>query len=538
MPHNRSSGVSPARKRSIAQAESSQPYGEPSSSSYFPVSRPAVGQTPVAKPPKPLLDPTSMNFTSSRRMEPLMTNGFGAFGLGQNDATQRSEASVGSWPDAASVHSPNDDRRSIANSEYFGPSSTTPSRSGSLPPSRHGNEPLQFTPNADPYSRFAQSGQRQHSSFSAANGRAFQERSGSIQSESLHMLGRLSLDQDPDPALMSHRPSLSINGLPPTFSPAVNEPTLARENFSDVHTLARTEDTPYGHSGSYTPEVYQNGQLSEVNLQFRNFHFDSRSAPNGTGVRQSPYYSNAHTPPVHDHLYPSRTDQTLSNSSNLAFVQSKLQGFQLQQERRGFMNPQYHPQLQQIIAANQLGRYQYPFTVPNAIPMNGLPQTLPIPSMSGVMPMDPPRAPREHSNPPDFGTMSNVLYQYKQASKTNRRYELKDIYGYIVEFSGDQHGSRFIQQKLESANSDEKDKVFRELQEDCLQLMQDVFGNYVIQKFFEHGDQTQKKFFANRMKGHIQQLSTSMYGCRVVQKVSIATRMVTSANFNRPLNMS
>lgn len=49
--------------------------------------------------------------------------------------------------------------------------------------------------------------------------------------------------------------------------------------------------------------------------------------------------------------------------------------------------------------------------------------------------------------------------------------------------------------------------------------MKDVFGNYVIQKFFEHGDQNQKKLLANKMKGEVLALSTGMYGCRVVQKV-------------------
>jgi hypothetical protein len=56
----------------------------------------------------------------------------------------------------------------------------------------------------------------------------------------------------------------------------------------------------------------------------------------------------------------------------------------------------------------------------------------------------------------------------------------QDIYGYIVEFSGDQHGSRFIQQKLETATSEEKQGVFDEIVPDnALQLIQDVFGNYV-----------------------------------------------------------
>ena len=91
----------------------------------------------------------------------------------------------------------------------------------------------------------------------------------------------------------------------------------------------------------------------------------------------------------------------------------------------------------------------------------------------------------------------------------------------MVEFSGDQHGSRFIQQKLETANSDEKDQVFRELHPNARQLMTDVFGNYVIQKFFEHGNQAQKKLLANQMRNHVLALSMQIYGCRVVQKVGL-----------------
>lgn len=48
--------------------------------------------------------------------------------------------------------------------------------------------------------------------------------------------------------------------------------------------------------------------------------------------------------------------------------------------------------------------------------------------------------------------------------------------------SADQYGSRFIQQKLETASTQEKDMVFLEIMPQALSLMTDVFGNYVIQK--------------------------------------------------------
>jgi len=87
-----------------------------------------------------------------------------------------------------------------------------------------------------------------------------------------------------------------------------------------------------------------------------------------------------------------------------------------------------------------------------------------------------------------------------------------------VEFSGDQHGSRFIQQKLETATIAEKQAVFDEVVPHSLHLMTDVFGNYVIQKFFEYGSQAQKTTLAMQMQGQILRLSLQMYGCRVVQK--------------------
>ncbi|KAI8895622.1 armadillo-type protein [Globomyces pollinis-pini] len=114
------------------------------------------------------------------------------------------------------------------------------------------------------------------------------------------------------------------------------------------------------------------------------------------------------------------------------------------------------------------------------------------------------------------GSRSALLEEFRN-NKT-RKFELKDIVGSIVEFSGDQHGSRFIQQQLEIASADDKQMVFDEVFPHALQLTVDVFGNYVIQKFFEHGSQEQKEILANEMQGHILSLSLQMYGCRVVQK--------------------
>ncbi|KAL4927453.1 mRNA-binding protein PUF3 [Aspergillus undulatus] len=115
-------------------------------------------------------------------------------------------------------------------------------------------------------------------------------------------------------------------------------------------------------------------------------------------------------------------------------------------------------------------------------------------------------------------SMSAVMADFKSNNSKNRKWELKDISGHVVEFSGDQHGSRFLQTKIEVANSDDKERVFQEILPDCLQLSKDIFGNYVIQKMFEHGNQIQKKKMANCMKGQVISLTKGSYGCRVVQK--------------------
>ncbi|KAL8144588.1 pumilio homolog 5-like [Apium graveolens] len=120
-----------------------------------------------------------------------------------------------------------------------------------------------------------------------------------------------------------------------------------------------------------------------------------------------------------------------------------------------------------------------------------------------------------HRGPDGIKSMS-FLEEFK--SGKGRKLELPDIAGHIIEFSGDQHGSRFIQQKLENCSFEEKESVFKEVLPYTSKLMTDVFGNYVIQKFFEYGSLEQRKQLAGQLAGQILNLSLQMYGCRVIQK--------------------
>ncbi|KAI7730863.1 hypothetical protein M8C21_013477 [Ambrosia artemisiifolia] len=102
---------------------------------------------------------------------------------------------------------------------------------------------------------------------------------------------------------------------------------------------------------------------------------------------------------------------------------------------------------------------------------------------------------------------SSLLDEFK--SNKTKCFELSEIAGHVVEFSADQFGSRFIQQKLETATTEEKDMVFNEIMPQAYSLMTD---------FFEHGSATQIRELADQLTGHVLTLSLQMYGCRVIQK--------------------
>ena len=55
-----------------------------------------------------------------------------------------------------------------------------------------------------------------------------------------------------------------------------------------------------------------------------------------------------------------------------------------------------------------------------------------------------------------------------------------------------------------------------------LQLCEDVFGNYVAQRFFDCSSREQQMALADVLVGSVLRLSLNIYGCRVVQKALVA----------------
>jgi pumilio RNA-binding family len=102
--------------------------------------------------------------------------------------------------------------------------------------------------------------------------------------------------------------------------------------------------------------------------------------------------------------------------------------------------------------------------------------------------------------------------------------QLRDLANHIVEFSQDQHGSRFIQQKLERATVSEKQMVFSEILTAAYSLMTDVFGNYVIQKFFEFGTPEQKTTLAQKVNKFI--FTTLIYYMFLILQASLIHSLI------------
>ncbi|CAG8449916.1 2117_t:CDS:10 [Funneliformis mosseae] len=263
-------------------------------------------------------------------------------------------------------------------------------------------------------------------------------------------------------------------------------------------------DLAYGRNNSLSGLSSGRGSIDYQKA----FQQQSLSSIGGSRSEQllSSEYGTAKTGPYYNSSNLSSASGLSLTGNSLAQTRASLAEKNLRiQSQQLLLQQQQLKQQQMIIAREQLLRHHH-----SAEYLNG------IGGYGGIS-----SGRRSHDlsssiSDPGHGMRSALLEEFR--NNKNKKYELRDIVGNIVEFSGDQHGSRFIQQKLETANSEEKQLVFDEILPNALQLMTDVFGNYVIQKFFEHGNQVQKTILAKQMEGHVLSLALQMYGCRVVQK--------------------
>ena len=119
---------------------------------------------------------------------------------------------------------------------------------------------------------------------------------------------------------------------------------------------------------------------------------------------------------------------------------------------------------------------------------------------------------------PQLRELVNHMFEFSQGMVCDESQNMCHTLWLIVEPQKDQHGSRFIQQKLERCSAADRQLVFNEIIHHSYQLIIDVFGNYVIQKFLEFGTNEQKTQIVQSIRHQVLQLSLQMYGCRVIQK--------------------
>jgi len=95
--------------------------------------------------------------------------------------------------------------------------------------------------------------------------------------------------------------------------------------------------------------------------------------------------------------------------------------------------------------------------------------------------------------------------------------DLPEIPEHVATFITSAEGSRFMQDNLDRATLADKELIFKRLLPKTSWLAMNVFGNYVIQKFFECGTPMQILVLFKKMLPDTRKLTLNKYGSRVVQ---------------------
>lgn len=122
------------------------------------------------------------------------------------------------------------------------------------------------------------------------------------------------------------------------------------------------------------------------------------------------------------------------------------------------------------------------------------------------------RMDKNPTTPSKLGPEASYLLNEIRTAKSRNMWTIHDIRDHVVEFCIDQNGSRFIQQRLEVADVEEKNAVMEEVIPAMKELQNDVFGNYVVQKLFEFGTDSMKKELKGALTGNVVLLSLQMHG--------------------------
>ncbi|KAI9756973.1 MAG: hypothetical protein M4579_003631 [Chaenotheca gracillima] len=515
-----------------------------SSSPYVETRQAPIGQgsgSTTRSPAKPYLDPTSSAFTTSRGLDDLPKpfpvtsnipnvpgNGFQRYSVDSNNQRSSQAFATQGAPDTQGRNGFSTAGTGFTNNHYRTDNyQTQPEGLGAA--FLEGNPFGNTTGQPSTFSQSRPGHSAHSSSFSSQpNARRF-ELPGreTSHAEMLAGLDRINLgDAGAPQAYGQMSTTLGMTGPPGQYS--------SQPSFEYGYQPAITAGNPpwnyddqFTNAGNFSSEGFPDGQYMDQFTGQRAQRSTERGpmSPAGSDRRQSyhqsPFYSTGGTPPHRSDQSRGATGAANARprptpNGHSTLLEQKLRG--VQKEQQGYVASSRNPMIphDQFPVAPMGNNYDY--LQGGAM---GFGAVAPYSSVPGLPPGTiVPRGPAKDQELA-HSMRSPLLEEYRASSKTSRKWELRDIYNHLCEFSGDQHGSRFIQLRLETANSDEKDQVFREIKPNCLQLMTDVFGNYVIQKFFEHGTQQQKTGLADQMKGHILHLSLQMYGCRALEHILV-----------------
>ncbi len=375
------------------------------------------------------LDSATASFAPSARPLHAPSVQRGMIGFDDGETQKVGSSSMTAWADAMAA---TDGRRSVSNSDYTGASSVAGSRNGSLPPSRHGIDSVQYPQGMDGFSRSSHTpasatGRGHFPSLSSQHAtRSMMERADMAQSEFVSQLGRLNLHNSMESVSSTHKPSMSMDAVSSAIGLLPHENGHLRQQQIGFSHLAhgRIEDI-LPNPGSFTPDGYPSGQPADQLAAHRGL----RSADKGFAIpanaeyHHSPYYPAGAAPTAFEPNYHPRGDQNgrayASNGGHSAALERKLR--HLQQEQQHFL----HPQVQQVMAATQSkGAYNpYGYNGQNAMAVHGLGHPYPLFALQPMMPMmEPPKGPRDHET--SHNLRSALLEDFKLNSKT-KRWELK-----------------------------------------------------------------------------------------------------------------
>ena len=434
--HTNHPGNSPTRRQPSNQLipQSLAEVGS-GNSSYFSIPTPtAISQGfPSKVVQKNFLDPTSGSFQTS--------SVFDSTALGRSSRHNSEEANRRPTKPLSIANNENTrpslhpDRSNLYNT-VPGYNSSAASRSGSLPPSRNGvGQASRFDedlPNPQ-YSQFGPTSTTLHrphmSSHSASysmhnnqHGQKYGEQPSPTQLGILtEDFGRINVGRgNPDANYAMAKESVYSGHNPLAYE------YVQRSAANNANDVWNQEDNAYQESlDSFGSDVVPAGSLVQHN-QYRGMpsgtHY-SHSPSNSDARRSqhSPYYPSGETPPSgHQHRTPSRGSLNGNfPTSQAALLDHKLRG--VQQEQQGYAASQPNP-FQYRAPFN----HTYDYHPQNALRMNN-PLTPYYPLAHGPNIINGPAIPRgpAREQDPSQHLRSPLLEEFRNNSKTNKRYELK-----------------------------------------------------------------------------------------------------------------